>query len=133
LPWIARAEPPRALSELVTAPVGGEGLRHDEATRGAEILESNEVETEELGELAKLPPFRPVVIRLLRLFDRDDVKIDEVSALVESDPAMASELLAVVNSPLFAVQQTVSNPSHAITLLGVERTQSLAATLAMRS
>jgi HD-like signal output (HDOD) protein len=105
----------------------------EEAARGTELLRSHRVETEELGELAKLPPFRPVVIRLLRLFDPPDVKIPEVCALVESDPSLASEMLAVANSPLFAVQQTVSRTFHAVTLLGVDRTKSLAATLAMRS
>ena len=103
------------------------------AERGAELLENNRVETEELGELAKLQPFRPVVISLLRLFDRPEVNVQEICALVEADPAMASEMLAVVNSPLFAVQQTVSQPYHAIMLLGSDRTKSLAATLAMRS
>ena len=104
-----------------------------EMVRGAEMLQDHQVETAELGDLAKLPPFRPVAIRLIRLFDQTDVRVDEVSALVESDPSMASEMLAIVNSPLFGVQQTVSSPAHAITLLGVDRTKSLAATLAMRS
>jgi HD-like signal output (HDOD) protein len=105
----------------------------EEAARGADLLDSNRVDTAELGELAKLPPFRPVAITLLRLFDRPEVGVAEVCAIVESDPTMASEMLAVVNSPLFAFRQTVSRPSHAIVLLGAERTKSLAATLAMRS
>ncbi|HUB77925.1 MAG TPA: HDOD domain-containing protein [Bryobacteraceae bacterium] len=91
-----------------------------------------QVETLELGELAKLPPFRPVVIRLLRLFDGPDVDIGQVCSLVEADPSLASEMLAVVNSPLFSVWERVSHSSHAIVLLGAERTKSLAATLALR-
>ena len=130
---IPQAKPPSVRLAVVTAPAGEGERRGDEAVRGTEILQTTHVETAELGELAKLPPFRPVVIRLLRLFDRDDVSLEEVSALVEADPSMASEILAIVNSPLFGVQQTVSRPAHAIALLGVERTKSLAATLAMRS
>jgi putative nucleotidyltransferase with HDIG domain len=99
---------------------------------GAELLESR-VETAELGPLAKLPPFAPVVMSLVRLFDRDDVKIDAVASLIESDPAIASELLAVANSPLFGFSGAITSPGHAITLLGIERTKSLATTLAMRS
>jgi len=97
------------------------------------LLQTEEIETSQLRELAKLPPFRPVVISLLRLFDRSDVDIGQVCSLVEADPSLASEILAVVNSPLFAVLEPVSHPSHAILLLGVERTKSLAATLALRS
>jgi HD-like signal output (HDOD) protein len=102
-------------------------------TRGAELLESHHVETVELGALAKLPPFAPVVISLLRLFDRDDVTIESVASLVESDPAIASELLGVANSPLFGFRGGITSPAHAITMLGIERTKSLATTLAMRS
>ena len=123
---IPQAKPPSVRLAVVTAPAGEGERRGDEAVRGTEILQTTHVETAELGELAKL-------IRLLRLFDRDDVSLEEVSALVEADPSMASEILAIVNSPLFGVQQTVSRPAHAIALLGVERTKSLAATLAMRS
>jgi HD-like signal output (HDOD) protein len=109
------------------------GTQGQDATRGDEILESYHVETVELGPLAKLPPFAPVVISLLRLFDRDDVKIESVASLVESDPAIASELLALANSPLFGCRGGVTSPALAIGLLGTERTKSLATTLAMRS
>jgi len=97
------------------------------------LLDSNRVDTAELGELAKLPPFRPVAITLLRLFDRPEVEVGDICTIVESDPTMVSEMLALVNSPLFAFRQSVSRPSHAIVLLGAGRTKSLAATLAMRS
>jgi HD-like signal output (HDOD) protein len=135
LPW---AWEPKLKPGAITAlSIGGAAAeadpREQESQRGAEILERSKVETEELGDLAKLPPFRPVVIRLVRLFDRDDVKTEAIANLVEADSSMASELLAVVNSPLFAFQKDVVSPRHAITLLGVERTKSLAATLAMRS
>jgi HD-like signal output (HDOD) protein len=107
--------------------------RGEQQARGVAILEDLQVETSELGPLAKLPPFRPVAIALMRLFDREDVGIDEIAALVESDPTATSELLALVNSPLFAFRTKIENTAHAITLLGVESTKSLAVTLAMRS
>jgi len=117
----------------VAAGIPKERRPGEDAARGADLLDSNRVDTAELGELAKLPPFRPVAITLLRLFDRPEVGVADISTIVESDPTMASEILAVVNSPLFAFRQTVSRPSHAIVLLGGERTKSLAATLAMRA
>ena len=137
LPWrrkeVGSGSP--GLAEAVSALTTGDGpdARGQATARGDEILENSNVETAELGALAKLPPFRPVAISLMRLFDCPDVKTDEITKLVESDPSLTSELLAVVNSPLFAFRTTVASPEHAITLLGVERTKSLAATLAMRS
>jgi putative nucleotidyltransferase with HDIG domain len=134
IPWRKpkgiEAEPPTLVSAVAAEE---HDQRGQDSARGAEILETSNVETVELGPLAKLPPFRPVVISLVRLFDRHDVKIEEVAALVQSDPSMASELLGVANSPLFGLQQLVLSPLHAIALLGVDLTKSLAATLALRS
>jgi len=136
LPWQSLRKQPPPLVEVASrasTSMSDIKLPVEAAARGTELLESSHVETAELGDLAKLPPFRPVVITLLKLFDQPEVTLQEVCSLVEADPAMASELLAIVNSPLFPIRQTVSRPSHAITLLGTERTKSLAATLAMRS
>ena len=137
LPWHRKGSGSGSpgLAEAVSALTTGDGpdARGEETVRGDEILESSHIERAELGALAKLPPFRPVAISLMRLFDSPDVKTDEVARLVESDPSLTSELLAVVNSPLFAFRTTVDSPAHAISLLGVERTKSLAVTLAIRS
>jgi len=107
--------------------------RAKQEARGVAILEDLHVETSELGPLAKLPPFRPVAIALMRLFDREDVAIEEIAGLVQSDPTTTSELLALVNSPLFGFRTRIDNTAHAISLLGIESTKSLAVTLAMRS
>ena len=102
-------------------------------TGETDILETGKVETPELGPLAKLPPFKPVIISLLRLFDREDVPISELARRVEADPALVSELLALVNSPRYGVQGKVATAAHAITMLGLDRTQSVVATLAVRA
>jgi putative nucleotidyltransferase with HDIG domain len=133
MPWSLFSDSKTETPSLSTVIAGRHAEPLDATQVGEEILQDSNVESEELGDLAKLPPFRPVVISLLRLFDRNDVGVDEISALVEADPSMASEMLGVVNSPLFGVQRTISSPAHAVTLLGVDRTKSLVATLAMRS
>ena len=83
--------------------------------------------------LAQLPPFGPVVISLLRLFDRDDVEFAEITRLISSDTALSAELFTMVNSPLFAMRVSVDDVAHAVPLVGIERTRELAAALAMRA
>ncbi|SPE28613.1 hypothetical protein SBA3_1470006 [Candidatus Sulfopaludibacter sp. SbA3] len=100
---------------------------------GVALLQNSSVETLELGPLAKLPPFAPVVIRLLRLFDRDEVEQAEIARLVEADPALTAEILGVVNSPLYAIRGRVTSPAHGVAMLGVEQMKALATTLAMRA
>jgi putative nucleotidyltransferase with HDIG domain len=83
--------------------------------------------------LAQLPPFSPVVISLLRLFDRDDVDLAEITRLISSDAAISAELLTLVNSPLFTIRVSVDDVAHAVPLVGIERTKELATALAMRA
>lgn len=129
-PWKRRATQPAAAQPIA---ISEQEPRRSEEILGTEILQGAQIETPELGPLAQLPPLRAIAVTLIRLFDRPDVTLDEVAALVESDPSIASEILAVVNSPLFSVRQEISIPAHAIALLGLDRTKSLCAALAMRS
>ncbi|HEV3331106.1 MAG TPA: HDOD domain-containing protein [Bryobacteraceae bacterium] len=118
----------RVIDETDTATVAAE-----ERASVQEMLEKREVETAQLGALAKLPPFGPVAISLMRLFDRDDVEMHDIVRLVSSDAALSSQLLALANSPLFGVQTSIRDLQHAITVLGTDRTKALATTLAMRT
>jgi len=90
------------------------------------------VENDELGTLAKLPPFGPVVVRLLHLCGHPEAEIGEVAQLVESDAVIGAELLALVNSPLFGVLGSVSTPGHAVTMLGLDRTRAMVTSLIVR-
>jgi HD-like signal output (HDOD) protein len=56
--------------------------------------------------------------------DHSTVKPGEIAArLIESDPTLTAELLAVVNSPLFVFRTTNNSPEQAVGLLGFDSTQ----------
>src|SRR5437868_12453653 len=86
---------------------------NDEQPKTPGILDGDEnavtpVEQPKLGKLAKLNPFSPVALSLIRHFDRDDADIKEIVNLVSSDPALSVETLAYVNSPLFSFKEVIS-------------------------
>ena len=91
------------------------------------------VETSILGGLARLHPFSPVAIAVIQLLDRDQSSTQEIARLLQSDPALAAETLAYVNSPLFALRENITELHQAVLVLGAENTRRLTATLAMRS
>ena len=90
------------------------------------------VETSILGGLARLHPFSPVAVALLQLLDREQSSTREIARMLQSDPALAAETLAYVNSPLFPLRTTVTELHQAVLVLGAENTKRLTATLAMR-
>jgi len=112
---------------------GASGTMRDRISSGTTLLERSRVETPELGPLAKLPPFSPVIIRVLQLFGNEEVDLADVSKLVETDPALTGEILGVVNSPLYPISRSVTSASHGVALLGADQIKELATTLALRS
>ena len=50
----------------------------------------------------RLPPFPQVAIRVLQLVNNENVQLHQLSDLISSDPAFASEVLTVANSYLYS-------------------------------
>lgn len=98
----------------------------------AEEDSATPVETSILGGLARLHPFSPVAVAVLQLLDREQSSTQEIARLLQSDPALAAETLAYVNSPLFALRATITDLHQAVLVLGAESTRRLTTTLAMR-
>jgi HD-like signal output (HDOD) protein len=86
-----------------------------------------------LGALKRVTPFSPISLSLLRLFDKETVGAGEIANLVNADAVLTAELLTWVNSALFGLREHIIDVKHAVAVLGMERTRSLALTLATRS
>jgi len=84
--------------------------------------------------LCNLPPFHAVANQLLALSaGQDPPDIRRVASIVSSDPALAAEVLFLANSSLFGFPARIRSLAHAVTILGAERIQDLALTVAMRT
>lgn len=63
-------------------------------------------------------PFPVAAKRLLELTSSPDYRVWEVSAIIESDPALTSRLLRIVNSALAGLKRPCRSVPSAVTLLG---------------
>src|SRR5882757_9210737 len=70
-----------------------------------------------MGALDKLPPFSPVLTRLLATLADEDVSFGDLAAIVETDAVLAGNLLRVVNSPLYGRIATINSVRHAVAVL----------------
>jgi putative nucleotidyltransferase with HDIG domain len=84
------------------------------------------------AKLKSLPAYHPTVAALLTVSTESPSAVEEFESVFRADPAFASELLQVANSAEMGLRHEVENIRHALTLLGLERVNSLAFTLAMR-
>jgi HD-like signal output (HDOD) protein len=80
--------------------------------------------------LSKIPPFPPIAARLMVLLSDDAVLISEVADLIGSDPTFSARLLQCVNSVEFGLGSPVTDLTHALSLLGLDRTREATVSLA---
>lgn len=74
-----------------------------------------------LQALADLPPFSPVLDRLLAALANDNASVARISDIIETDTVIAGNVLKLVNSALYGRQGTVNSVRHAISLLGLDK------------
>jgi putative nucleotidyltransferase with HDIG domain len=80
-----------------------------------------------IADLKKVPPFPAVAAKLLTLLSSNDAVLADVVELVRSDAALSARLLQYVNSPVYGSRTPVKHISHAIGLLGLDRTRQVTA------
>ena len=81
----------------------------------------------------RLPPFPQVALRVLQLAGNENVQLHELSGLISSDPAFASEVLTIANSLLYAPRFPASSVLQAIAVLGANNLQGLCLTVGVRA
>lgn len=73
-----------------------------------------------VGGLDRLPSVPRSYVALSQAMARADVGIDEVSAIVEQDAAMAVKLLQLVNSAFFRRSRAITSLPQAVSYLGLD-------------
>jgi HD-like signal output (HDOD) protein len=81
--------------------------------------------------LERLPPFSPILNRLLATVAKGEVSFGELSELIEKDTVVAGNVLRLVNSPLYSFRGTVNSVRHAVAILGLSRLRNFALSLSI--
>jgi putative nucleotidyltransferase with HDIG domain len=81
----------------------------------------------------RLPPFPQVALRVLQLANKENVQMHQLSDLISSDPAFASEVLTIANSLLYAPRFPSKSIQQAIVVLGINNLQGMCLTVGART
>ena len=74
-----------------------------------------------LRALERLPPFSPILNRLIASLAHEDVSFAKIAELIEKDTVLAGNILSLVNSALYGLPGTVNSIRHAVSLLGINK------------
>jgi putative nucleotidyltransferase with HDIG domain len=80
----------------------------------------------------RLPPFSQVALRVLQLASTENLQLHELSDLISSDPALASEVLSIVNSLAYSPRFPITSILQAIAVMGANHLQGLCLTVGVR-
>jgi len=75
--------------------------------------------------LDRLPPFSPILNRLLASLARDDTSVAEMASLIEKDTVLTGNVLRLVNSALYGLKGSVTSVRHAVAILGLVKLRNL--------
>jgi len=84
-----------------------------------------------LRSLGDLPPFSPILNKLLATLADEDVSFARLAELIEKDTVLAGNVLRLVNSALYGRRGTISSVRHAVSLMGVVKLRNSAMTLSV--
>lgn len=93
-------------------------------TKLRHILNNNEISTM-VARLNSLPAIPDLYVKICTELEKKEPSLDRVGKFVEKDPGVSATILKVVNSAFFGFYNTISSPSHAVTLLGTEAVKGL--------
>jgi putative nucleotidyltransferase with HDIG domain len=99
---------------------------------GAVLAGQTDYRTIALANVGRLPPFSPILTRLLATLREDeDVPFFHVAEIIEKDSVLAGHVLRLVNSSLYGRSQTVNSVRHAVSLIGITNLRNLALSLSI--
>lgn len=71
--------------------------------------------------LDQLPPFSPVMSKLMASMANDDASFAHLAAMIERDTVLSGNVLRLVNSALYGRRGTVSSVRAAVSILGLTK------------
>ncbi len=79
----------------------------------------------------KLPPFSPVLFKLMATLADEDVSFVELAALIEKDAVLSGNVLKLVNSAYYGRSGTVNSIRHAVSIVGMVRVRNMVLSLSI--
>jgi putative nucleotidyltransferase with HDIG domain len=81
-----------------------------------------------IGKIKALPTLPRLYSQITEEINSTNVSLERIGKMIENDPAICAKVLQLVNSAFFGLKQNVTNPTQAITFLGVETIRDLVLT-----
>lgn len=84
-----------------------------------------------LEAVSKLPPFSPVLNKLMASLADENISFAYLAGVIEKDTVLAGSVLRLVNSAFYARRGTVNSVKHAVSVLGISKLRNLSMSMSL--
>ncbi len=114
------------IHQFLAKPCSSDKLKYTVARACAlrELLDDENLKAM-VSRLESLPSLPSLYAELLDVLNSPDVSLKKVAEVISKDVAMTVKILQLVNSAFFGLGRSIANPTHAVTLLGLETIKAL--------
>jgi HD-like signal output (HDOD) protein len=88
-------------------------------------------EAQILDKLTELPPFSPVLVKLLGTFGQPNISCSSLATLIEQDPVLAGSVLRLANSAGYSQREPIASVTAAINMIGIDRLRNVVTALSV--
>ncbi len=81
--------------------------------------------------LGQLPPFSPILNRLIASLANENISFSTIADLIEKDTALAGNILRLVNSALYGFRGTINSVRQAVSLMGINKLRNAALSMSV--
>ena len=81
---------------------------------------------DQISTLKNFPTLPHILLKLFEACNRDDLNLDEISAIVSKDPSLSIKVLKLANSDYFGLAKKIHEINHAVDLVGISEIKNLA-------
>ena len=78
-------------------------------------------------------PMPHAVLQVQRLIDSPDCQLEELARAIEQDPALATKIVGIANSPLYAGMQPIRTVQAAVLRIGLYETRNITMAIGLHS
>jgi HD-like signal output (HDOD) protein len=81
----------------------------------------------------RMPSVPDVVTNVQKLLQEPNLRIDEITRLINQDAGMTGEVLKAARSPLYGLSEDVTSIFHAVKVLGIKRLNEITISVALKA
>jgi len=112
--------------QLILGEIEADAIDSESSSKTSAVLELF------LDNTIELPTLPEVAWKVRDAMSKEDISVNEISLIVQNDPAISAKLIQVANSPLYRGMTKVENLRMVVGRLGLNSTQTLVMTIAVK-